>query len=286
MKTKIQLIFSFLIVSMAFVCKINAQKNDTIKIGILIYPGVELLDYAGPADVFIKAGQMTNGKYQVFTFSKEGKNIISQGNGPSIVSNYSFENTPPMNILVIPGASMTTIDSMLKDKNYTDFLKQKSVQTPMTMSVCTGAYLLANTSRLNHKTATTHYFVADDFANRFPSIQLAKNTRYVAHDSVMTCSGVTSGINGALFLVQKYSGTSVSNMISRALQYGNVKDEKWPTPLKGMHYNSAENKSTKCIVCGMKTSTKINFKYKGKEYHFCSEDCKSTFMANPATYLK
>ena len=265
-----------------------------IRVAVLLYPGAELIDFAGPTDVFIKANAMTRGKYEVYSVAFESQPVRTQDGGPSIQPTYTVGAMPRPDILVIPGAGMEVIDSLKKDTRLIGFLKRYQDSVSVTMSVCTGAYLLGSAGLLNNHKATTHYFVADDLREQYPAITLVKDVRYVDQGRIVTTSGVSSGIDGALHLVKRYSGGVTAEFVARGMQYTPHEADKWPVPFKGMKYDrnrpmNAKDKAAQAMtdpVCHMTGNKDISAVYKGKTYHFCSDGCKGKFIKKPLDFVE
>ncbi len=214
-------------------------QQDTIKIAVLLYNDVVLEDFTGPMEVFSKAQNLTKGKYKTITVGLTSGKIATENNLLKIQPDYTLDNLPKVDYLIVPGASMPVIKELLKNAKLTSFIqKWNSNPSAKTVSICTAAYLLANTGILKGKNATTHYFVADDFEEQYPEIKLIRNVRYVEDQNIITSSGVTSGIDAALYIVGKHSGEGIQAMINRALQYNYGENEKWPVAPKGMRYRS------------------------------------------------
>jgi transcriptional regulator GlxA family with amidase domain len=214
-------------------------QQDTVKIAILLYDNVVLQDFAGPIEVFSKAQNLTKGKYKTFTVGLKSKNIYTENNLLNITADYLLNDSPKADYVLIPGASMPVIQSLMKDETLKDFILQANAnQNSKMISICTASYLLANAGVLDGKNATTHYFVADDFEEQYPKIQLIRNVRYVDGGKIITSSGVTSGIDATLYIVGLHSGKKIQGMINRSLQYSYSEKEKWPVAPNGMRYKS------------------------------------------------
>ncbi|PKV50906.1 DJ-1/PfpI family protein [Aquimarina sp. MAR_2010_214] len=217
---------------------------ETQKIAILIYQNVVLQDFAGPIEVFSKARKLTKGKYEIFTVALDTSIIRTENNIIKLKADYTINNMPEANYLIIPGASMPVINTLIENNTFTNFITDWSnKEKTKTVSICTGSYLLANTNALNNKKATTHYFVADDFSKQYSQIELIKNVRFVDEKKFITSSGITSGIDTALYIVGNHSGEKIKQMISRALQYEFHEKEDWPIAPNGMKYRR-KTKST------------------------------------------
>ncbi|UOY07316.1 DJ-1/PfpI family protein [Muricauda sp. SCSIO 64092] len=210
---------------------------DTTRIVVLLYEGVVLQDFAGPIEVFSKAKKLTKGKYEIFTIAMDTVLIGTENKVVKIKPDFSLNEMPNADYLVIPGASMPIINQLVESNTYTDFITEWN-QKPKTktLSICTGAYLLAETKALNGKKATTHYFVADDFSKQYPKIKLVRNVRFVDEEKYITSSGITSGIDASLYIVEKHSGKRIKDMINRALQYDYQEKKDWPVAPNGMKY--------------------------------------------------
>ncbi|GEM69243.1 hypothetical protein SMI01S_28490 [Sphingobacterium mizutaii NBRC 14946 = DSM 11724] len=212
-------------------------KHDTINIGFLLFDGAVLQDFAGPMEVFSKAKSLSHGKYKTFSIGLENK-IIKLDNEMLVVeTEYILANAPKIDYLIIPGANMKKIEEILANSSLMEkFKKAMSGKNQNIISVCTAAYLLAKSDMLNNKKTTTHFFVAQDFKERFPKVNLITDVRFVEDGNIISSSGVTSGIDAALYLVEKLSGQKMRAMINRALQHDFKIEDKWPVPPNGMRY--------------------------------------------------
>ncbi len=221
----------------------KVEKQDTVKIAVVLYNNIVLQDFAGPMEVFSKAKNLTKGKYKIFTVGLDAKEIYTENNLLKIQADYTLEKFPKSDYIIIPGASMPTIKELMNNEKLKSSIIQWNENPETTVvSVCTASYLLANSGILNRKKATTHYFVADDFEEHYPKIQLIRNVRFVDEGKMMTSSGITSGIDAALHIVEQNSGEMIRAMINRALQYNFGENENWPIAPNGMRYQSEKNK--------------------------------------------
>lgn len=247
-------------------------QTPVVKVAILIYPGIDLQDFAGPADVFTKAASITQGQYQVYTVSlKQG--IVYTAGHIGIQPDYTVQQLPKTDILVIPGTPVQMIDSF----GLKAFIQQFQDSVSVVMSVGTGTYLLAGAGLLDHQKATTYYYVADDFANTFPKVTVVKDVRFVDEGNIIT----TVGIDGVLQLIQRYSGERIAAMVARSMQYTPHREEAWPVAPTGL--NASQDAD---VVCGMIAVDKNSYAtHKGRNYFFCSEVCKKAFLMNPGRYI-
>lgn len=196
---------------------INRSNMKQLSIAFYLQPGVEVLDFAGPMEVFSYAG------YQVFTVSRTKAPITSQGI-LSINPDYSIEDAPEADILAFFGGNS---GAGFADPAITDWIKkQQNVQ--YYFSVCTGAFALAKAGLLDGQTATTFHDALEGLENNYPKVKVVKNARYVDNGKVITTAGVSAGIDGALHLVAKLQGFNRARQTAYYMEY-----DKW-TPGDGL----------------------------------------------------
>jgi transcriptional regulator GlxA family with amidase domain len=177
--------------------KENAAKNPR-NVAILIFDGVELLDFTGPAEVFAVAGE---GKlFRVFTVAEKADPIRTMG-GITVKPEFALKDAPKADILVIPGGGMRNVG-----KPGRDWIRRAAKDAEVTMSVCMGAFLLADAGLLDGVEATTHHWGIDDLKKSAPNCKVVKDRRFVDAGKVLTTAGVTAGIDGALHLVERFHG--------------------------------------------------------------------------------
>lgn len=212
--------------------------KDTVKVGVLVYNGMIVQDFAGPVEVFSKAKGLTNNHYAVYIIGLNKKPIQTENNIVTITPQYSLADMPACDYFVLPGGTMSSVDSLRKNTAFQNawYGWEKRSDTSKLISICTAAYFLGEKGLLNGKNATTHFFVADDFASLYPQTHVIKDVRFVDAGNILTSSGVTSGIDLALYIVGKINGEKIKGMIARALQYEYHQEEKWPVAPMGMHF--------------------------------------------------
>lgn len=179
-------------------------------IAFYLQDGVEVLDFAGPLQVFSYAG------YEVFIVSKDKKSLKSQG-VLTITPDYSIEDAPKADILAFFGGNATPVNT---DQNVIDWIKdQNDVQ--YYFSVCTGAFILAQAGILDGKVATTFHDELLDFEVRYPAIDVRKGVRFVDNGKIITTAGISAGIDGALHMVAKLQGLNVAKRTAYHMEYDN-----------------------------------------------------------------
>jgi len=197
---------------------------EKLAVGILIFPEVEVLDFAGPYEVFSRTRLVPgvesrrseeSAPFQVFTVAKSPDPVSAVG-GLRVIPDHSFSSAPPLDLVVVPGGFGTR--SLLKDSATLDWIRATSQQATHVASVCTGALLLAQRGLLAHKRATTHWGALDFLARMDSSITVERDKRVVV-DGVFTSAGVAAGIDMALQVVETLFGKEVADETAHYIEF-------------------------------------------------------------------
>lgn len=187
-----------------------APRSRTL--GIVLYPRFELLDAYGPAEVF---GNLP-GKLKVVMVAEKAGPVAST-QGPQGVADYSFDDCPPLDLILVPGGFGTLAG--LKNQKLLDWLRSKSETAEITMSVCTGSSLLAGAGLLDGRRATSNKQNFSFATTRAPKVQWVKEARWVDDGNLVTSSGVSAGIDMSLHVVERLFGTETAERIANATEY-------------------------------------------------------------------
>src|SRR5438132_8312225 len=252
-----------------------AQGN--VNVAFLISEGAVMIDFSGPWEVFQDAmvpGSMDH-PFRLYTVA-ETPNPIHASGGMQIVPDYSIKNAPAPKIIVIPAQSESSAAVL-------EWISQSTKNTDVTMSVCTGAFVLAKAGLLSGKAATTYHGAFVPFARQFPDIHLKRGARFVEDGNLATAGGLSSGIDLALRVVERYYGREIARKTAYDMEY---QGQGWMNPDSNQVYASAPVSTAEhplCPVCGMDVDPETAPKsaFKGKTYFFCSADDKQTFSAAP-----
>jgi putative intracellular protease/amidase/YHS domain-containing protein len=182
-------------------------------VAVFVHEGVELLDFAGPAEVFAAAGH--HEAFNVYTVAASDGEIKSQG-FLTVKPQYTFANCPKPDIIVLPGGN-TGIP--LKDERVIQWIQQRTEETEISMSVCTGAFLLAKAGLLDGKDATTHWGSIDALKKDAPKAKVHSDRRFLDNGKIVTCAGVSAGIDGALHVVERLLGKATAEETARYMEY-------------------------------------------------------------------
>ena len=180
-------------------------------VAILVFDGVELLDFAGPTEVFAAAGR---GAFDVYTVGATRDPIVSQG-VVTVVPEHSFESAPQPDILVVPGGG---VGSVMRSEAAGDWITNTSKDCTHVLSVCNGALVLANLGLLDGLEATTHHGSVAALKD-FSRVTVREEERYVDNGKIITTAGVSAGIDGALHLVRRLLGTEEAKTTAWYMEY-------------------------------------------------------------------
>jgi transcriptional regulator GlxA family with amidase domain len=195
-----------------------------LDVGILVFDDVEVLDFAGPFEVFSRT-RLTPGlesrrsedsaPFTVFTVAPHPGPVVATG-GLRIVPHCDFATAPAIDVLVVPGGFGTR--PLLQDASVIAWLRRTAASAKRVTSVCTGALLLAQAGLLSGRRATTHWSALDRLASLDASITVDGGRR-VVDDVVVTSAGVSAGIDMALSVVAAYCGREVAEETARYIEY-------------------------------------------------------------------
>jgi transcriptional regulator GlxA family with amidase domain len=202
----------------------------TRNVAIVLYQHVELLDFAGPAEVFSAASGYGGGSakaFHVYTVATTKAPLQSLG-FVTITPQYSVDDAPKPDIIVIPGG-MT--DSFISDAKALAWAKSAMADAEVTMTVCTGAFVPARVGMLDGLVATTWYGAIEELRKQAPKADVQEGRRFVDNGRIITTAGVSAGIDGALHLVARLLGRAAADRTARYMEY------HWtPEPYLAQHY--------------------------------------------------
>lgn len=188
-----------------------------INVGILLFNEVEVLDFAGPFEVFSIAQRGNEKLFNVITISENGE-IIRARNGLKIQPDTSFNHELNLDILIIPGGYGAE-EIEIKNKKVINWIKSQKEKVKIIASVCTGAFLLAESGLLDNKKATAHWMDISRLENDYPKINVIKNTRFVDESDIITSGGISSGINMSLHIITKLFGLQIAEITAKRMEY-------------------------------------------------------------------
>jgi transcriptional regulator GlxA family with amidase domain len=195
-----------------------------MNVGVFIFDDVEVLDFAGPFEVFSRTRLVPgvesrrsaeNAPYNVFTVAESAGSIVATG-GLRVSPAYDFAGAPAIDVLVIPGGWGTR--SLLERPLVLDWVREMAGRARVVTSVCTGALLLARAGLLRNRRATTHWAALELLSTIDPSVSIQREVRFVK-DGPITSAGISAGIDMALSVVEGMYGAAVASDTARYMEY-------------------------------------------------------------------
>ncbi|MFI5356376.1 MAG: DJ-1/PfpI family protein [Opitutales bacterium] len=193
-----------------------------MNIAILIFDEVEVLDFAGPFEVFSLGSRMHGDPWKVFTVGPLPGTILARG-GLKLVPDHTLESCPPPDVLVVPGGFGTR--ALLTQPALLEWIRFKARKAKLVLSVCTGALVLAKVGLLDGLTVTTHHSSLDRLAALAPTAKIDASVRF--HDNpgtklrprIVTAAGISAGIDGALHVASILAGPGVAAATAHQMEY-------------------------------------------------------------------
>lgn len=184
-------------------------------LAILIFEGVQIIDYTGPYETFGHAYSGDGPAFNIYTVSEKG-GMITTAMGMSVNPKYSFENAPEPDLLIVPGGN---VEGQVANPNVLKWLQEKSKSAEMVMSVCNGAFILAKAGLLDGLEATTTSGLIPLFKEAAPKTKVVDDRRFVDNGKIITTAGLSSGIDGSLHVIEKLFGRGTAQMAALGMEY-------------------------------------------------------------------
>jgi putative intracellular protease/amidase len=184
--------------------------SDTrLKVGILVFDGVQVIDFSAPYEVFGEAG------FHVFTVSETGAPLTTVMN-LKVTPAFSFANCPRPDVVLVPGGN---VGQMRNNSMVLDWIRGRAAEASYVMSVCNGALTLAATGLLDGLIATTFHGAIEELRARHPRIKVVSDRRWADNGKFITTAGLSAGIDGALHVVSKLRGEAAAQMVALNMEY-------------------------------------------------------------------
>ena len=192
------------------------------RVGILIFPAVELLDFCGPYEVFSvtrldeEKRRADPSPFEVLLVAETLDPVVATG-GLRVIPDATLETCPPLDILVVPGGWGTRAE--MKNQRVLKWIAERAREIETLTSVCTGAMLLGQIGLLDGRRATTHWRSLEWMRQSFPSVTVEDKLHVVEDGQVLTSAGISAGIDMALRVVARYCGEAVGRATARHMEY-------------------------------------------------------------------
>jgi putative intracellular protease/amidase len=190
-----------------------------LRVGVLLYPGFELLDVYGPLEMFASLGAE---RVSIHLIAETAGPIaaaigLEGASGPKSLAEHSFDDAPPLDVLLVPGG-IGTIPALANERMLT-FIRARAKSTPVVASVCSGSALLAKAGILDGKRATSNKQFFSLASSQSDNVKWVEAARWVDEGNVVTSSGVSAGMDMALALIARLVGPEAAEAVSIATEY-------------------------------------------------------------------
>lgn len=195
---------------------VSLNEEITINIGIYVYDAAEVLDFAGPFEVFSTASRLgTQNAIDVFLVAETDRLVVAR-NGFTVKPDFTISDHPHLDLLLVPGGVHT---EELTRKNVIAWIREQAVSASGIASVCTGAFLLAEAGLLDGRTVTTHWEDVPALRNDYPALTVQEDVRWVEDGPITTSAGISAGIDMSLSMVEKLFGNDLAVRTARQMEY-------------------------------------------------------------------
>jgi transcriptional regulator GlxA family with amidase domain len=192
------------------------------RVGILVFPDVEVLDFCGPFEVFSvtrlneAARRDEPSPFEVLLVAEQAGTVVTTG-GMKVTPDHTLASCPPLDVLVVPGGWGTRKE--IKNEKLLAWIKARAGQVETLTSVCTGSMLLGQAGLLDGRHATTHWRSLQWMRESFPAVTVEEKLHVVEDGNVLTSAGISAGIDMALRVVARYHGETVARNSARNMEY-------------------------------------------------------------------
>lgn len=197
-------------------------RQGGLEVGILLFPEVEILDFAGPYEVFTVAARLSGRRlgidrpaFRVRTVAAAA-GLVAARHGLKVEADCGFAEAPSFDVLIVPGGVVT---QPMADAATLAWLAGAAQTARLVASVCTGAFLLARLGLLDGRRATTHWEDVPDLRAAFPAVSVVEEEAFVDEGRIVSSAGISAGIGMSLHLVGRILGQDMARTTARQMQY-------------------------------------------------------------------
>jgi transcriptional regulator GlxA family with amidase domain len=208
-------------IAVYFSHRLLAREKD-VNVGILIFPGVEILDFTGPFETFSVATRVAQRDRRVHErafdafFISETTNVVSARYDFLVKPHFGFDDHPLIDLLIIPGG---IVDQPRSNPSTIEWIKRTSRSAQLVTSVCTGAFLLAQCGLLDGIKATTHWEDIEALRNEFPNVHVLEDVAWVDQGRIVTSAGIAAGIDMSLHVISRLHDHGLARATARQMVY-------------------------------------------------------------------
>ncbi|URM88901.1 DJ-1/PfpI family protein [Streptomyces sp. MRC013] len=200
--------------------RVTTTAPSPLTFGMLVFDEVEVLDMAGPFEVFSTAGRLARTAddeplLKGLTIAATDRPVRCRG-GLRVVADHTLDEDPPFDVLVIPGGVTAAVET---DRGVIDWLARRQRTSRLTLTVCTGVFLLASTGALDGRPATTHWEDREELARRWPDVRVRTGARWVDDGDIVTSAGISAGIDASLHIVSRLFDDRLAHHTAAQMEY-------------------------------------------------------------------
>ncbi|MEX5710053.1 DJ-1/PfpI family protein [Parafrankia sp. FMc6] len=262
---------------------LDEPASGSITVAFLISSDAQVIDFAGPWGVFeyVQVGDDRRRPFALYTVAATTAPVQVSG-GMTIVPNHDVDTAPAPDIVVVPAMNLETLAP-----EALAWLHRVHERTAVTMSVCDGSFVLAQAGLLHGATATAHHHSYSALRAMFPDVDVVRGLRYIESGRTATSGGLTSGIDLALRVVERYHGRAIAQQTAAFLEYQGT---GWMHPTSNSEFTDRPNSTPQhplCPVCEMAipVDTALTREHEGITWHLCGKWCADHFDATPARFI-
>jgi transcriptional regulator GlxA family with amidase domain len=192
------------------------------RVGILVFPDVEVLDFCGPFEVFSvtrldeSQRRQIPSPFEVALVAETNELIVATG-GLRVLPDFDIATCPKLDVLVVPGGWGTR--SLVVNDRVVGWIRERAAALELAASVCTGSFLFGAAGLLDGRRATTHWQSLDRMAQAYPGVAVVRDQHVVEDGSIVTSAGISAGIDMAIRVVARLYGEAVSRATARYMEY-------------------------------------------------------------------
>lgn len=195
-------------------------------LGAIVFPGFQALDLWGPLEIF---GDCAPAVHPVLI--GPGLEPLASAQGPRVVADFTFEDAPRLDLLLIPGGDLQPLKG---DQTVLGWIRTRAEDAELVMSVCNGADLLAHTGLLDGRRATTNKALFRSISAAYPQVNWIPQARWVEDGKFVTSSGISAGIDMAFGVISRVAGPAVADGLATYIEYTRRHDPTWD-PFAAIH---------------------------------------------------
>ena len=201
----------------------NEPPDRPLRLAVLLFPGVQIIDYTGPWEVFGQAFVHNHPAFEIYSVA-QASGPITTAMGMSVNAKYTFADAPAPDVMLLPGGN---VPPQLENAAVMSWIRDSARGAKVVFSVCNGAFFLAKAGLLDGLEATTFAALIPQLEKAAPKTKIRRDRRFVDNGKVVTAAGLSSGIDGALHVIEKLYGRGQAEVVATNLEYHWQPDSGW-----------------------------------------------------------